>query len=54
MNDEFWFPLNNQIKRINIENKEVLIDLRDRGSQICNTTSQKSKKKESVSSELEK
>ena len=54
MNDEFWFPLNNQIKRINIENKEVLIDLRDEAHRFAILHHRKARRKESVSSELEK
>lgn len=54
VNDEFWFPLNNQIKRINIENKEVLIDLRDEAHRFAILHHRKARRKESVSSELEK
>lgn len=54
VNDEFWFPLTNQVKRINIENKEILIDLRDEAHRFAILHHRKARRREAVSSELEK
>ena len=54
LNDEFWLVVDNKIDRIDINSKEILIDLRDEAHRFALLHHRKARRKESVSSELEK
>jgi excinuclease ABC subunit C len=52
--DEFWILIDNEIKKVDINNKEILIDLRDEAHRFAILHHRKSRRKETISSELEK